>query len=251
MFRWVPFLGEDPLVLANPHKRFDPDMKETKNRMAKAEWLNLLPHFESILMMGVSAPFLMAICNAKIVYASAIALNYGKKFVYRERYLATGFIYTTKWKLLSIIPALLVEIIAILGFIIVKIPFVGTKLVELLAPPGSGPPDHLCRAGKAEIYSQVTTAEDILGKIHRANCSLKFKGDPGNFITAQCLCESAIALLFNRAELPTRSEDGFGTPAELLGNILLKRLTQSKVRPVEMNTNVRMNADKQEWLTYR
>lgn len=73
--------------------------------------------------------------------------------------------------------------------------------------------------------------------------------DPANYATAQCVCEAALALVFNRTELPPRSEDGFGTPAELLGFALIRRLKESPVRPVVLETHVRLNAS-QDWQMY-
>lgn len=246
----VPFLMDDPLVLVHPMKRFDPDFQKDKNRMAKAEWLNQLISFDWF-MMGFSAPFLMAPINAKIIHASAIALQYGPNFVYRERFVPAGFQFTEKLKFMSIIPALFIQTVVMVFFAIVKFPFVGEWLVNYFLPPGTGPSDEWCRIGFAEVYAQVSTAKDSFGTVNRANCFMKFSGDPGNYVTAQCLCESAWALLLNRKELPVRSVDGFGTPAELLGNVLLKRLKQSKVRPVLVSTNVRLNTSVREFEMHR
>jgi short subunit dehydrogenase-like uncharacterized protein len=73
--------------------------------------------------------------------------------------------------------------------------------------------------------------------------------DPGNYVTAQCVCEAALALVFNKGELPPRSEDGFGTPAELLGFALIRRLKESPVRPVILETLVRLNSSR-DWKMY-
>eukprot|EP00977_Amphora_coffeiformis_P022375 scaffold10856_cov229-Amphora_coffeaeformis.AAC.26 len=68
---------------------------------------------------------------------------------------------------------------------------------------------------------------------------------------AQCVSEAALALLLDRADLPERSEDGFGTPSELLGNaLLLNRLQESPVRHVEFATQVRKTASPSEWQTF-
>ena len=108
-------------------------------------------------------------------------------------------------------------------------------------------------------------------KVSKANCFLRFKGDPGNWITAQCVCEAALCLLLKEDEnktssdatsssarsgsggfgkrncLPPNSDDGFGSPAEILGDALLHRLVNNKIRPVQCTTNVRMETDKMEW----
>lgn len=247
----VPFLVDDPLVLAHPRKRFDPNLQSRKNNMAKAEWFNQLISFDPIMMLGVSVPFFMAVINAKIVHASAIALNYGPNFVYRERLVPVGFQPTSRLMVLSIIPAIVVQIATVVLFVIIKLPIIGAALVDRFIPPGSGPSEESCRNGKAEVYAEVTTSKDSAGNIHRANCLMKFKGDPGNYVTSQCLCEAAWCLLLHRNELPPRSDDGFGTPAELLGSVLLKRLMMSKVRPVVVSTSVRQNVSQVEWTMFR
>lgn len=72
-----------------------------------------------------------------------------------------------------------------------------------------------------------------------------------NTITDTCsVCESALALVFNKKTLPRRSEDGFGSPAEIFGNVLVKRFRQSKVRPVDVQINVRTDVSKHEMKVY-
>jgi short subunit dehydrogenase-like uncharacterized protein len=243
----VPFFGEDPLVLTHPRQRFDPLNQEIKNAMAKSEWMNQLLSVESFVRFGVSVPFFMAITNSKVVYASSVALGYGKNFLYRERMFPVGFEPTAKLSLLSLIPAILVQVGTVLAFVFIKLPVLGKMFIDRFFPPGSGPSDQACQSGKTEVYAQVTTEKDPkTGQIHRANCHMKFSGDPGNFVTAQCLCEAAWTLLLHKDELPMKSDDGFGTPAELLGPVLLRRLMMSKVRSVSVRTNARQNVSKNE-----
>jgi short subunit dehydrogenase-like uncharacterized protein len=248
--RSMPFLLDDPLVLTHPEIKDDPTIETTKNRMAKAEWLNQLPSFDSVLSMGVSAPFFMAPVNSKIVYASSLALGYGKNFVYRERFLPLGIQKTRKLSILSIIPAVATQLGLMFAVSILKTPFLGKFLADWLFPPGSGSPDSFCKSGFAEVYSEVTTAPNSSRKVNRANCSIKFEGDPGNWVTAQCVVESALALLLEKDKLPARSKDGFGTPAELLGPVLLNRLQKSSVRPVKIVTNARKGVDQNETAIY-
>jgi len=66
---------------------------------------------------------------------------------------------------------------------------------------------------------------------------------------AQCVSEAALTLLLDRKDLPPRSADGFGTPAELLGKPLLSRLQNTSVRPVDVETNVRKGVGR-EWRMY-
>ena len=246
----VPFLLDDPLVLAHPRTRFDPDNQPLKNRMAIHEWRNQLPSFDSTLVLGASAPFFMSIVNAKVVQASAVALKYGPHFQYRERFLPVGLDYTRKLGILSIIPALIVQVSVMIGFAVLRTPWIGKFLADWLAPPGSGSPDYICKAGFAKVYAEVATPPSASGNVDKATCFMEFEGDPGNWVTAQCLCESALALTLDRSKLPSRSLDGFGTPAELLGSTLLRRLQATKVRPVKMAIHVRKNVPRRETIVF-
>lgn len=248
LWRRVPFLLDDPLILTHPRIQVDPEMETVRNRLAVSEWMNQLPAFHSIFRLGVSAPFLMAPCNTKVVNATAIALKYGPDFVYRERYLPLGFQMTTGVGTLSIIPAIITQIFTLLCLLILKTPKVGSFLVNFFMPPGSGSSDQVCQAGHVEVYAQVETKPNMTtGLVDRANCLIKFQGDPGNLVTAQCIAEAALALIYNKAQLPPRSEDGFGTPAELLGSVLLTRLQRSPVRPVQVHTHARKAVSGMEW----
>lgn len=109
----------------------------------------------------------------------------------------------------------------------------------------------LCDIGSNAVYAVATAkSETGDGTVNRGYAYLSFQGDAGNLVTAQCVSEAALALVFDREALPTRSEDGFGTPAELLGGCLLKRIRETKVRPVEMNVTVRTGAPRNELTTY-
>lgn len=107
-----------------------------------------------------------------------------------------------------------------------------------------------CKDGFAEIYAEVSTAPDEYGRVDKGNCRLKFTGDPSNFETAQFVCEAALALVFNLKELPINSEDGFGTPVEMLGDVLLNRLTDTTVRPALVVTDARKDVVGCEWGMY-
>lgn len=240
-FRWVPFLVDDPLALTHPSVRLDADNVQRKNQLAMAEWMNQLLTFESFLGMGVSAPFFMAPVNAKVVNASAVALSYGLNFVYRERFLPLGFRMTKAMSILSFIPALVVQLGVLFLGLVLKFPIVGKIISGIFFPAGSGMSDQMCRNGASEVYAEVVSSEKN-GKVDRVYCAMKFEGDPGNWVTAQCICECALALVLDRSKLPKRSTDGFGTPAELLGSVLLERLEKTKVRPVDVKTYVQKSA---------
>ena len=246
----MPYLLDDPLVLTHPQTRFDPNIQEVKNRMAKVEWLNQLPSFDSILVLGASAPFFMAPINAKVVHATSVALSYGPNFTYRERFLPLGMAPTRRMGLLSIIPALMVQFGLLILAAILMTPYLGKFLADWLAPPGSGAPDYACKAGFAHVYAEVSTKSDTRLMVDKANCSINFAGDPGNWVTAQCVCESALALILDKGKLPPRSKDGFGTPAEIFGNVLLNRLQSTTVRPVKIKTHVRKDVPQHETVVF-
>lgn len=239
-------LLDDPLALAHPDVKSDPAMEETRKRLAVAEWKNQLPSADSIMRLGWSVPFFMAPVNAKIVQASAIALKYGRNFVYRERFCPLGYLATTHMNVLTVIPAAISMIAVSCVFAILKLPVIGRALANWLIPPGTGCSDQSCRTGYAHVYAEVATAPNDAGGSDKASCLVKFKGDPGNWVTAQCVSEAALTLLLNRDDLPSRSKDGFGTPVELLGEPLLHRLQNTSVRPVVVEIHVRLGVGR-EW----
>ena len=248
--RRIPFLMEDPLVLTHPRVRFDPEMENTRDRLAKSEWLNQLPSFHTIFNYGASAPFLMAPVNTKVVNASAISLKYGPKFVYKERYLPVGFKMTTRMRFVSVIPAIFVQLAVLFGGMLLKLPIIGPILISWIAPPGSGCSEMDCRTGVSEVYAEVSTAVDDAGLVARANCLLEFEGDAANWVTSQCVTEAALAFIINKDELPPRTKDGFGTPAEVFGNVLLERMKKSTIRPLTAVTSVRKATSPLEWQMY-
>ncbi len=101
------------------------------------------------------------------------------------------------------------------------------------------------------MYSEVIGKADTAGLVDKANCTLEFKGDPGNRVTSQCVSEAALAFVRDKDKLPARiSQDGFGTPAEVFGDVLLKRLEKSKVRPVKVCVHVRRGVTRTEYRTF-
>jgi short subunit dehydrogenase-like uncharacterized protein len=180
-----------------------------------------------------------------------LALNYGPNFTYKERFLPLGFERTLGFGLFSFVPSLFTLWFLALGGLIVKMPLIGDLILKFFIPPGSGAPDYLCEKGHAQVYAEVKSPlKDKPGRVSCANAFLEFEGDPGNWVTSQCVVESALSLVFNKKELPTRSKDGFGTPAELLGPVLLTRLQDTKVRPVKLKTHVRKDERDHEYQVY-
>lgn len=258
--RPVPFLINDPFTLTHSsiYGSSSAMAQKWKYLAAKTEWINNFLTIDSVMKYAASIPFFMAPINAKIVYSSATALKYSpvldnkpfasnvpKPFTYKERMLPLGIAQSQKLGPLSIIPGLLFHLTIGFFVTIFKTPFLGKLLATWVLPPGSGSPDYINRSGTAEVYALITGevfSNDSCSSSdeypNRASCHIKFQGDPGNLVTAQCVVESALSLILNRPDLPKRSEDGFGTPAQLLGGVLLQRLKESKVRTVTVQTNV-------------
>jgi short subunit dehydrogenase-like uncharacterized protein len=246
--RQVPFFFDDPLVLADPTSvRHNPDYDDRKNKMAATEWLNQLPALESNTGYGFSAPFFMAVVNAKVVHASAVALGYGTSFTYRERLYPAGYKFTRMMGIFSIIPVMIYFVTMIFIGFVFGIPLIGKKLADKCFPPGTGPPDVFNQSCFTNVYAEVTAqaaAPTAGDRVDRATCYIGFQGDPGNLVTAQLVSESALALLWDRSSLPQSC--GFGTPSELLGKVLLKRLGETKVRPIKITTTVRKDSPRKE-----
>eukprot|EP00977_Amphora_coffeiformis_P001669 scaffold311_cov173-Amphora_coffeaeformis.AAC.7 len=261
----IPFLLDDPLVLTHPTAvRQNLAVEAWRARLVKAEWWNAISfQFHAMFKGGISAPFIMASVNAKVVHASAAALHYGgddddndkgrNTFIYQERLLPVGFRGTAQLQTFSFIPALLTHVFTLLGMLLLRLPILGPCILKnILGGPGTGLSDAMCAGGHAEVYAEIRTApHPKTGKVDKANALVQFKGDPGNWVTAQCVSEAALTLLLtDRKTLPARSADGFGTPAELLGMPLLQRLQQSKVRPVNVVTDARIQTAVTEWRMY-
>ena len=260
--RPVPYFMNDPFELILPSKKTDPSLNAWRNSAALAEWKNQFFTLDSELSgfgCTVSAPFFMAVCNAKIVHASAVALKYyspseekggGKgSFTYWERFLPAGLDLTCYINVLSIIPALTYSFALATITVTLKLPVVGQKLLDTALPPGAGTPDWINEMGHSDVYCEVLSVSDdkTKGLVDRGTCRLMFEGDPGNLCTAQCVSEAALTLVHSRNDLPPNSEDGFGTPAQLLGDALLSRLLKSRVRKVSMETKVVENDRRWKW----
>ncbi|CAJ1962971.1 unnamed protein product [Cylindrotheca closterium] len=250
--RKVPFLMGDPLQLTHPQTvRHNPDFEATRNRYALSEWLNQLLNFHSEFSYGVSIPMFMSPINMKVLHASSIALKYGPNFKVRERFLPCGFVWTRVLGIMGFIPAICMQLVLFATIALLKMPYLGKAIADFLTPPGSGVPDSISALGTTAVYATVTSdVKDLSGKVDRGYAYLSFKGDAGNWTTAQCICESAFCLIFDKDSLPKRSEDGFGTPAEIFGDVLIKRFKETKVRPVDVQINVRTDVNKNEMKVY-
>jgi len=189
----------------------------------------------------------------KVVQASAIALNYGTKSIrIRERMLPLGFFWTRVVNIFAFLPVLFMMLASLPFIAIFRLPKVGKTIVDYLTPPGSGAPDWMVEIGNCSVYAVATApaSSDDKGVVDRGYAYLAFEQDPGNAVTAQCVCESALALLLERDSLPPKSVDGFGTPSELLGSALLKRFRNTKIRPVKVYTTANLGVAKNEMKVY-
>ena len=63
---------------------------------------------------GFSVPSFMSAANAKVVFASSLALDYGPGFVYYERFLPVGFRGTRNYKTLSLLPVVFTQLVLLL-----------------------------------------------------------------------------------------------------------------------------------------
>lgn len=246
--RKTPYFMDDPLCMSHPTLvRHNPDYAERKNKFAMAEWYNQLPSFDGVLGGGMSMAFTMSPINLKVVHSSATALEYGPSFTQRERWVPLGFRFTRTIGILSAIPVMIAQCFLMFASCVIFCPVIGKKLAETFYPAGSGPPDVFNQVCSTEVYTEVSSqaaAPTRDGNVDRAACHIYFEGDASNLVTSQCVCESALSLLYNRKDLPKRSQDGFGTPAELLGKVLLKRLKENKVRKIVIETAVQKDGPK-------
>lgn len=191
-----------------------------------------------------------------MLQASAVALKYGPKVQIRERFVPLGYRFTRMLGILSLLPVLAIQFTMWCSIALLLIPYVGKKVMDILMPPGRGAPDWMVNLGSNSVYVVVTRSktkdqvDDDRDLVDRGYAHITFQGDAGNAVTAQCVCESALALVFNKDSLPERSEDGFGTPAQLLGPVLMKRFHETKVRPVSIVTSSRKGTLRSERQVY-
>lgn len=197
--RKVPYLMDHPFALSHPSVRDDPSYDSWRDAAALTEWKNQLITLDTELSsegVTASAPFFMAVVNAKVVHASAISLKYSSldqkddnlnAFTYWERFVPTGFRFNHYINLCSIIPTLSYSMGLAAFTVVLKAPFIGSKLAEIIMPPGRGIPDWINERGYLEVYAEVKSHASAssgrsTGLIDKGTCHLKFEGDPGKSI---------------------------------------------------------------------
>lgn len=158
-------------------------------------------------------PFMMGPVNTRVVRRSAALLGYGADFHYQEyqrfgtgaaaALMAAGFSFgmgATQGAML-LAPV--------------------RKLARAVAPaPGEGPSEGSMDRGsfRCDLIGHGVSGRAVRGRIAD-------QGDPGNRATTKFVCEAALALVHDQAQLPGGPErGGVLTPASGLGDVLARRL---------------------------
>ena len=159
------------------------------------------------------APFYMAPINSRVVRRSAALQGFSPDFAYRE-YLQTGAGLGGALAAGSLSFAEMVTQAA-LNWAFLR------HVIRSYAPaPGTGPSEEAMNSGgfDCEWFARSASGKKVRG--HIAD-----RGDPGNRGTTKMVCESALALVVNREELPAGSAmGGVLTPASAFGDVLVRRL---------------------------
>ncbi len=157
-----------------------------------------------------TAPFFMGEINTRVVRRSAGLLaekgaGYGPDFVYQE------YFDTKNWLVAHLIAGALA-----LATRAAQQAAMRSIMARLGPQPGAGPSEHTMDNGFARSRFYGTGSAGTL-----VDAEVSGPGDPGNRITIQFLCESALALALDEARLPKGG--GFLTPATAFGDVLIDR----------------------------
>ena len=151
-------------------------------------------------------PFFMGPVNTRVVRRSAALLGYGDRFTYQE------------WmKMTSGVKARLT--LSVLGLFNSGLKSRwGRKVIRMFSPsPGRGPSEASIRDGFVKVHFLHRMEGRLLDSI-----TLSIKGDPGNKVTCEGVCEAALAL----AAHEQICAGGVLTPMSALGSKLWQRLKQ-------------------------
>lgn len=176
------------------------------------------PHYDTDLNAWV-APFVMGPINTRVVRRSQALFNewqagYGPEFTYQE--------YTKFNGPLGWLPAAGLATGATMFELALQSPL-RPLLKSVLPAPGQGPSEKTMNEGwfRCELFGTAADGRQVRGVI-------KDQGDPGNRATVKFLCESALCLAVNTAELPGGAQrGGVLTPATGLGDVLAERLRRA------------------------
>lgn len=102
-------------------------------------------------------------------------------------------------------------------------------VLKKLAPsPGEGPSLEARTQGMLELTNVTASVPTPTKPEVHVRTTLRFQGEPGYFLTSVTASEAALALLFQRSELPSfAQEGGILTPMSALGDVFVKRLEAS------------------------
>jgi short subunit dehydrogenase-like uncharacterized protein len=183
-----PDLGRQPDLVTLPGPTVDPSLR------------------------GTLAPFFMAPFNTRVVRRSNAlrGWDYGRTFRYRE-VMSVGAS--------SLSPVIAAATKAGIGAAVLGLAVTPPAILDRVLPePGRGPSERTRTSGHftVDVFTRTTT-----GARYRSRVSAN--GDPGYAATAVMLGESALALAFQRDELPP-SDGGVLTPATAIGDVLADRL---------------------------
>jgi len=164
--------------------------------------------------LGWLTPFVMASINTRVVRRSQALLaqrgeSYGRDFSYQEGLQAKG-----RFGAAGIALGLgMTE-----GLLRTRL---GRGFLGAVTPnPGQGPSQETMDTGFFSCRFHVKSDHG-----RHALITLYSAGDPGNRVTVTALCESALCLALDGADLPGGPDyGGILTPASGLGNVLLNRL---------------------------
>ena len=177
----------------------------------------IAPHRDEIFQAWVG-PFVMGAINTRVVRRSAALLGYGNTFAYQE-YLRFGSGAAAAISAASVSLGM--------GFVNIALTFgAARKLVKAVAPaPGAGPSEAVMDGGSFRCELAGETASG-----HLLRARVTDHGDPGNRATTKMVCEAALALAKEQDALPGGTRrGGVLTPASGLGDVLVKRLRQTKM----------------------
>lgn len=165
-------------------------------------------------------PFVMAPINTRVVRRSAALFEhwregYGPDFAYQEylRY-APPFAHLKAGAVSAGLGLLTLAMQSAIG---------RGVLQRMLPKPGEGPSQRSMETGWF-VCELLGVAED--GR--RVRGVLRYRGDPSNRATVCFVCESALSIALNEADLPGGlGRGGLLTPATGLGDVLADRLQRS------------------------
>ncbi len=206
-------IGRDPFLLNPRPVRAQKEIERNADPAA--------PQFDGVIGTWVG-PFIMGPINTRVVRRSAALLAswdeaYGPDFRYQEY---------TKFDP----PLAYAKAVALTGAMrgferLVAYRRPRTLLKKLLPAPGSGPSERTMNEGwfRTELVGFTDDGDTLRGLIAH-------QGDPGNRATVRFVCESALALVIDRGELPGGPKrGGILTPATGLGEVLARRLRAAGV----------------------